>query len=71
VIAFAQLSALLPAVSLLEGRSPDGSHALEAHAEAAPLDVALSGQQLDFLRTFAASLAATFAAPSAGDPQRS
>lgn len=63
-----QLSALLPAVGLLEGRSPDGSHAMEAHLEAAPLDAALSGQQLDYLRTFAASLTATFAAQPAGDP---
>ena len=65
-----QVSALLPAVRLLAGRSLDGSHALEAHLEAAPLDAALSGQQLDYLRTFAAALTATFASPSAG-PQGS
>ncbi len=62
-----QVSALLPAVSLLEGRSPDGSHALELHLEAAPLEAALSGQQLDYLRTFAASLAATFESPPTGE----
>ena len=66
--AAAQLSALLPAVSLLEGRPPNGSHALEAHIEAAQLDAALSGQQLDYLRTFAVSLAATFAAQPEGSP---
>ena len=66
--AAAQLSALLPAVTLLEGRPPNGSHALEAHIEAAQLDAALSGQQLDYLRTFAVLLAATFAAQPEGSP---
>ena len=51
----------------MEGRSPDGSHGLELHLEAAPLAAALNGQQLDYLRTFAASLAATFKSPPAGE----
>ena len=63
-----QVAGLLPALRLLEGRPLGGAIPLEAHLEVAPLESAVSGQQLDWLRAFRAALSATFAPASGADP---
>lgn len=55
------MTALLPALGLLDGRPMGGISLIEVHLEVAPLESSVSSQQLGWLQTFVAALASTFA----------